>query len=93
MEGYKNPLINKKDYTNEESSNLIITFEEKPTINIDNIDNCSEYELTELIKNCKKIKNDKAKKAIIKELNKRNNDKHSKERIIEKVRKREFRKE
>ena len=91
---YKNPLINKKDYTDEVPSSLIITFEEDPVINIDNIDNYNDYELTELIKNCKKAKNDKAKNAIIKELNKRDGtDKHSKERIMKKVRKRDIGKE
>jgi hypothetical protein len=90
LQGYKNPLINKKDYVDEEPSSVIISFEEEPIINIDNIHDCTNYELEELIKDCKKTKNDKAKNAIIKDLNKR--DGNNKQTKV-KIRKRNIRKE
>ena len=90
---YENPLLVKEDFE-EKISSLIITFDKDPVIDIRNINDYSDYELTELIKDCKKTKNDKDKNTIIKELNKREGkEKHSKERALEKVRKREIRKE
>lgn len=92
--GYRNPLLNTKEILDEEPINVKIDFEDNPIINTNDISDYSSYELTELIKTCKKTNNDKAKNIIIKELNKRDGtEKYSKEKIIEKVRKRETRKD
>lgn len=88
--GYKKPYIKTSDSYLENPSTMMITFDEKPNIEIEDITDYSNHELTELIKICKKAKDDKTKKIIIKELHKREGtEKHSNG----KIRKKDFRKE
>jgi len=92
--GYSNPYLDIKDSENDDPYSVMISFDKNPDVVIDNINDYSRYELTELIKECKKAKDDKSKHTVIKELNRRDGrEKHSKERKLEKVRKRETRKE
>ncbi len=94
IQGYKNPLINKKDFTDEEPLKIDVTFDEKPSIDIQNLSSYNNYELVGIIKECKKRNNDRNKNIVIKELHKRKElENNHKEEIIEKVRKRELRKE
>ena len=92
VQGYRNPFVDKKDFVEEEPLNLDITFDEKSYIDIQNLSDYSDYELEELIKECKKANNDKDKNVIIKELKQREcEEKNNKNKILEKVRKRELR--
>jgi hypothetical protein len=94
IQGYKNPLINKKDFTDEEPLKIDVTFDEKPSIDIQNLSSYNNYELVGIIKECKKRNNDRNKNIVIKELHKRKElENNHKEEIIEKVRRRELRKE
>ena len=97
--GYKNPFLNKSDKecldTFESNTRLDVTggVKEKMTIDDETLQCYSDYELGELIKVCKKNHNDQTKNLVIKELHKRKHNVNSKEKKLEKVRKREFRKE
>ncbi len=94
VQGYRNPLINRKDFTEEEPLELDVTFDKKPYIDIYDLSEYSDYELTGLIKKCKKAKNDRGKNIVIKELHKRKElENNHKEKIIQRVRRRELRKE
>ena len=94
VQGYKNPLINKKDFVEEEPLKLDVTFDEKSCIDIQDLSGYSDYELIELIKKCKKMNNDKDKNVVIKELKQREFEEHNtKEEKLEKIRKREYRKD
>ena len=94
VQGYRNPLINKKTFTEEEPLELDVTFDEKSYIDIYDLSEYSDYELSGLIKKCKKAKNDRDKNIIIKELHKRKElENNHKDKIIQRVRKRELREE
>lgn len=92
--GYNNPYVYEENISDSTTPN--INFDNSKNnlnININDIDKYSDYELEELIKNCKKTNNDKVKNYIIKELHKRSNKELSKEKILNKVKKRELKKE
>ena len=94
VQGYKNPLIDKKDIINSEPVRVMLTFDEDHSINMEDITDYSDYELVELIKECKKMNNDKDKNTVIKELKRRDHEEHkTKEQKLEKIRKREYRKD
>ena len=94
VQGYRNPLINRKDFTEEEPLELDVTFDEKSYIDIYDLSEYSDYELVGLIKKCKKAKNDRGKNIVIKELHKRKElENNHKEKIMQRVRRRELRKE
>lgn len=98
--GYVNPLLN---YNYDEiekmfeiNENTVINFEEKEIndINKEELKCFSDYELEDLLKKCKKEKDDKSKNIIVKELQKRSyEDNNTKKEVLDKVRKRELRKE
>ena len=98
--GYKNPFLEKN---NEECKSI---FEMDVFTEVHNIENhpinlkeedvatLETYELEELLQVCKKRSDDISKRVVIKELHKRKEEENNhKEEIIEKVRKRELRKE
>lgn len=98
--GYKNPLLEKEV---EECKSI---FEMPIFTEVHNIENhplnlkeedvteLETYELEELLHICKRRSDDISKKAVIKELQKRKEEENNhKDEIIEKVRKRELRKE
>ena len=91
--GYSNPLLRKQQ---EESTRPDIEFENVDTkISISEEELCSysNYELEKLMNTCKKNHKDKIKNSIIKELHKRKiNDHNVKQQKLERVRKREFKK-
>ena len=94
VQGYRNPLINRKDFTEEEPLELDVTFDEKSYIDIYDLSEYSDYELVGLIKKYKKKKNDRGKNIVIKELHKRKElENNHKEKIMQRVRRRELRKE
>lgn len=98
--GYINPLIdcNYEEMIDmfETNENAVISFEEKTSADIDKDElKCfSTYELEDLLKKCKKEKDDKSKNMIVKELQKRSQEENNtKKEVLDKVRKRELRKE
>lgn len=93
VRGYRNPLLHEKETESILECPDISFNDDNITIKIDNIDSYSIHELEDLIKKCKKCHKDKTKNIIIKELHKRNNAHvESKEKKLEKVRKKEFKK-
>lgn len=98
--GYKNPFLNKSDKECMDVFDSCTWLDvdnnekEKVTFEDDNLQCYSDYELGEIIKACKKSNNDQTKNLVIKEFHKRKQAKNnSKEKKLEKVRKRELRKE
>ena len=98
--GYKNPLLNKsdKDCMDAFQNNTWLTVDnvvsKKVSLEDDTLQCYSDYELDELIKICKKGHDDQTKNLVIKEFHKRKHAENNlKEKKLEKVRKRELRKE
>lgn len=97
--GYRNPLIIKMTEENEIFfiTNININFEEDlDELDIDSLklEEFSDYELDQLLITSKKLKDDRVKYKIIKELKFRPESKPGvKQTLIEKVRKREFKRD
>ena len=95
--GYRNPLIINHNEENEEFfiRNANIEFEESKETDFSslNLEKLSDYELDQLLSESKKLKDERIKNKIIKELHFRPDSKPGKKsNLIEKVRKREFKK-
>ena len=95
--GYKNPLIINHNEENEEFfiRDANIEFEESKETDFSslNLEKLSDYELDQLLSESKKLKDERIKNKIIKELRFRPDSKPGrKSNLIEKVRKREFKK-
>ena len=96
--GYKNPLILRKN--DEETffiNNINLDIEDNSRVNIDlgdiKLEELTDYELDKLLIESKKLKDERVKHKIIKELRFRPDSKPGiKQVILEKVRKREFKK-
>lgn len=98
--GYKNPFLNKSDKECMDVFDSCTWLDvdnnekEKVALEDENLQCYSDYELGEIIKVCKKSNNDQTKNLVIKEFHKRKHaENNSKEKKLEKVRKRELRKE
>lgn len=98
--GYKNPLLN-KDYKECEEifehpiiANFYKSLEQDTGLTKEDVKNMKLYELEELLKECKRTSNDRSKNIVVRELRERRiTECNNKEAKLEKVRKREYRKE
>ena len=98
--GYKNPLLEKDNEECEELfehpiiANFYKSLEHETGLVKDDVKNMELYELEELLKECKRSDDNRSKNIVVKELRERKvNECNNKESKLEKVRKREYRKE